>query len=236
MQPNKPFRIPPAVGGRIVFADTEFTTLVDQERELWEGALIIRDPGQPDREFVWQVRPDLTYASPDSLRIGGYYRRNRLIGHGIGVGLILAADGQWPLLSPDDEFESDRLTTGAAIATQVAAALDGTFVVAAVPSADELCFGRWLAAHQQRLTSHYRLKCIENLMHGYLLAQARFLPDAERDALLALLVPPFDPRPMYEQLGVPLLGPDKAHNALYDCRQVRDAWNVLYGQPIDTSS
>jgi hypothetical protein len=225
---NRNFWIPPAVDGRIVFADTEFTTLVDQQRELWEGALIIRDPGEPDREFAWQVRPDLTFAARDSLRIGRYYRRSRLIGHGVGVGVVITADEQWQLLSPEDDVETDRLTTGAAIAAQVAAALDGATIVAAVASADELCFDRWLSANGQRLTSHYRLKCIETLAQGYLLGWSRGLLAAERDELRALLVPPFDPRPMYEQIGVPLLDRDQAHNALYDCRQVRDVWNAVY--------
>lgn len=227
------FEIPPAVDGRIVFVDTEFTTLVNQERELWEGALIIRDPGRRDFEFVWQVRPELGCASRDSLRIGRYYRRNRLIAHYVGIGVIIACDGQFDQLKPDDEVNGERLTTGAAIATQVAPALDGAILIAAVPSADELCLDRWLSSNQQALTSHYRLKCIETFMQGYLLHHAQATASIDHDTAPALPEPPYDPKPMYEQLGVPLLGKGQAHNALYDCRQVRDAWDAMHG-PRDT--
>lgn len=226
--------LPPAVPGRIVFADTEFTTLVDGARKLWEGALILRDPGKEDVEFVWQVRPTLTFASPDSLRIGGYYRRNRLIGRGIGTGLIIALTGQFSELKPGDDFDEDqRVTTGAAIAVQVAAALDGAHLVAAVPDADDLAIDRWLAANDQVLTNHYRHRDIETLMHGFLLGQQR-LEMAGPAAPVGLFAPPFDPKPMYEALGVPLLGPGEAHNAMHDCRQVRTAWDVMHGLRIDT--
>ncbi len=225
------------VDGRIVFGDTEFTTLYDNTRELWEGALIIRDPGGPDFEFVWQVRPDLTFASPDSLRIGGYYRRNRLIAAGVGAGLIIACGEQWPELKPDETPESGRCTTGAAIAVQVAAALDGVTLVAAVADADKLALGRWLADNQQILTGHYRLKCIETLAQGYLLGQraawAASGPDPVGENPWPVFEPPYDPNPMYELLGVPPLGA-KAHNALYDARQVRDAWDAIHGPRIDT--
>jgi hypothetical protein len=230
-----PFEIPPAVDGRIVFVDTEFTTLVNQERELWEGAIIIRDPGHPDFEFVWQVRPDLGCASRDSLRVGRYYRRNRLIRYPlVGTGLIIACGEQWDQLKPADEIPSDRLTTGPAIAAQVAPAIDDVVLVAAVPSADELALDRWLSANQQALTSHYRLKCIETMMQGYLLRHTQYVELLNPDVRLARPEPPYDPKPMYEQLGVPLLGKDKAHNALYDCRQVRDAWDAMHGRRIDT--
>lgn len=224
------YHVPPAVDGRIVFCDTEFTTLYNQQRELWEGALIIRDPGKRDVEFVWQVRPDLTYASPDSLRIGGYYRRNRLIGHGVDTGLIITCAPKFPELDPGDLVQPARLTTAAAIAAQVAPALDNVILVCAVPDADNLALGRWLGRHGQVLTGHYRLKCIETMMQGYLLGQSRLSGAAAEPFLTE---PPYDPKPMYEALGVPLLGA-KAHNAMHDCRQVRDAWDVVHGPRIDT--
>ena len=243
--PTPNLYLPPAVPGRIVFTDTEFTTLVDGERELWEGAIIIRDPGEEDLEFVWQVRPSLAYASPDSLRIGGYYRRNYLAAHPVGTGLIIAQTGHFPELKPGDQLDPDRVVPAAAIAAPIAAALDGVHLVAAVPDADDLAIGRWLASHDQMLTNHYRHRDIEAMMHAYLLGRRRGLELARADTVTTsdapayaltlpdtalapgMFSPPFDPKPMYAALGVPLLGPGEAHNAMHDCRQVRSAWDVM---------
>ena len=55
----------------LAFVDTETTHLDAEVGEAWEVAVILREQDRrTDTEYVWQVRPDLTTADPESLRIG----------------------------------------------------------------------------------------------------------------------------------------------------------------------
>lgn len=221
--------------GRIVFLDTEFTTLSKAHREIWEIALIVRDPGQPDQEYEWQIRPSLKFASPDSLRIGRYYQRNRIADRPVGTA-VLVADPTHPELLDDLTCPSPRLTTAEAVAAQVARMIDGAYLVGAVPSSDEVALDLFLPQHGQVLATHYRIRCVETLLLGYLLGrraercQQLGLPVGEDPHPLAVPPPPWDPVEMSRLAGVLPPGDDVAHRALVDARWARDMWDAAHGE------
>lgn len=243
----------PTNDGRIVFLDTEFTTLSKTDRKVWEVALIVRDPGQPDVEYEWQVRPDLADASPDALRVGSYYRRCHIADRPPGTALLVTAPGyeelptlvERPLLRrPADStkgmFEdvqdrpslTGRITTAADVAFQVARMVADATMVAMIPSADEVALDLFMAEHNQVLAPHYRLRCVETLTLGYLLGR-----NAERGELLggdkvtALPPAPWDPKELSRLVGVPVPGDKVAHRALVDTRWERDLWDVVFAAP-----
>lgn len=222
--------LPPPVEGRIVFVDTEFTTLDRQLREVWETALIIRDPGEPDVEVEWQLRPDLTYASGDSLRIGRYYRRNRVQDKPVGTGVVIVGPG-FSELDFRDEVDEERLTDAATIAGQVAWSLENAFIVGAVVSADELTIDRFLRQQGQILAHHYRIRCIEAMAHGYLLGRnrERELDEARHFDMIEIPPPPWDTKQLFRAAGVEPPENRLAHRALVDARGVRAVWDEMHG-------
>lgn len=225
------FRIPP-VDGRIVFGDTEFTTLDKRRREVWEIAAIVRDPGEPDVEVEWQIRPDLTDSDPDSLRIGRYYRRNRIHDRPVGTGLIIVGPG-WPELKPDDDPEQDRYTTAVDIASTLAPMLDGAYLVAAVPSADELALDRFLPQYGQAQTIHYRLRCVETLALGYLHGRRTEMANRlgpEPAPVEQIPGPPWDTKTLWRMCGVEPLPSELAHRALNDARSARAVWDAVHAE------
>jgi hypothetical protein len=218
--------------GRLVFVDTEFTTLDRLLRRVWEIAVIIRDPGKPDVEIEWQVRPDLTGASPESLRIGGYYRRNRLHGNPVGTGLIVTGPG-FPELDPGEPSDGKvRLISSHIIAADLATICDGAYLVAAVPSADELALDHFMRENGQVLSHHYRLRCVETMALGWLYGRRA---EQERGITVAgvepepieIPAPPWATKELWRLVGVPPLPDELAHRALNDARSVRDMWDVL---------
>ncbi len=224
------------VDGRIVFLDTEFTTLDRTRREVWEIGAIVRDPGQPDDvEVEWQIRPDLTGASPESLRIGKYYERNLIQAHPVGTSLVTVDPEQGGITDADAEVKGWRLGTAEEVAAALAPMLSGAYLVGAVVSADELVLAPFMTRWGQSLAHHYRLRCVETLALGYLHGLR-----AEREAapgrahLLQQLVeqiprPPWDTQTLSRMVGVEPPPKETAHRALVDARWARDIWDAVHG-------
>lgn len=233
------FNIRP-VPGRIAFVDTEFTTLDKLDRELWEGAVIVRDPGQPDVEYEWQVRPYLNSASPDSLRIGRYYQRCRVADQEPGYGVAIVGP-DLPELGPDDDLHAGKRVDGrkvsaAEIAVTLARMLDGAYLVGKVVSADELTLERFLRRWGQCLTNHYRIRCVETMAHSYLLGRVAEMCRQGRGEEAAALAeqippPPWDPKILDRLVGVEPLAEGQAHRALADARYARDVWDAIHRVP-----
>ena len=59
----------------LAFVDCETTHLSPRHGDAWEIAVIRRLEDGVDVEYVWQVRPDLTTADPESLAIGKFEQR-----------------------------------------------------------------------------------------------------------------------------------------------------------------
>jgi len=150
---------------KLVFLDTETTGLNPELHDVWEIAVITND----GEEHRWTVRPDLTHADPNALKIGGYYERARLNS-----------------LGPDAEN----------VAGQLARLLDSATVVGSNPSFDQAFLTRWLRKYGQCWTAHYRTVDIVTLGHGYLVgcepgySPAEHMPPATHDVCRAFGIDP----------------------------------------------
>lgn len=222
------------VDGRIVFADLETTGLIKERRQIWEAGLIIRDPGQPDVEVEWQIRPDLTDAEPDGLRIGRYYRRSRTLHLPIDSGLTIVGPGLGELDPGDSDF-SGRRTTSEEIANCLARILDGAYLVGAVISFDELSLHNFLRTWNQALTTHYRIRCVETMALGFVHGLARErqgVPGRETDLeqlRKQIPGPPWDTEVLSRLAGVEPPSRESRHRALVDARWARDIWDAITG-------
>lgn len=234
------FNIKP-VDGRTVFVDTETTALDGHRRRPWEIATIIRDPGKPDVEIEWQLRPDLTDADPDSLRIGRYYRRNRILNEFVGNALTIVSPDLPELQSDVIHDVAKRRTYADVIAVTLTQILDGAYIVGKVPSFDELCLDGFMREAGQVLTTHHRLTCVGTLALGYLHGKATALDAASLVAEAKKLrdeipPPPWDPKELSRLVGVEPIRSDLAHRALVDARWARDVHDAVTGYKPPTTS
>lgn len=194
---------------KYVFADTETTGLDPDRCEIWEIGAILREEGQPDKEYAWQIRPTLNGAEPTGLRIGRYYQRSLV---------TRAQPGEaWKLRHPnndpgDGERDPSRWTNAAIVAADLALILDGAFLVGAVPWFDERFLQRFLAQHNQTATNHYHLVDVETLAAGALGLKPKWDFDSVLDAF-----------------GLKYDEADR-HTALGDARMARDLFDAVYDQ------
>lgn len=220
---------------RLVMLDTETTSLDDERGEVWEIAAIVRDPGQADAEYLWQVRPDLATADPMSLAISRYYERRRLGIHEVNEAVTVASPELFEEYGPNASAEY----TGANdVARRLASLLAGAHVVGAVPDFDFRFLRRFLRKHNECWTAHYHLIDIEALAVGWLAgvaarekdlqAMGYETPPSGRDGTLALPPLPWKSTDLYRALGV---DPDahEAHTALGDARLVRAVYDAVTG-------
>jgi len=139
---------------RLAFLDIESTGLyLDQGHQIWDLAVIIREPGLSDAEHQWFVAPDLSRADPMALRIGRYYERTA------------------GLLPPKSRKQGPKWSDPAEAAARVARLLDGAMIIGAVPSFDVPFAREFLRGHGHCLTSHYHLQDVETLVLGWLHGQ-----------------------------------------------------------------
>jgi DNA polymerase III epsilon subunit-like protein len=188
---------------KLVFGDTETTGLDPRIHDVWDIATILREPGKADRESSWMVRPDLTYADPKALEIGGYWERTK---HADAPGV----HGQ-----PDRWADPDE--TAAALAPILA----GAVVVGSNPDFDRSMLTPWLGKHGQVWAAHYRTIDVVTLGAGVLTAQAK-LPAALGDPHVA----PFSSHKVSRAFGVEPNDYPR-HTALGDARWVRDLWDAI---------
>ena len=218
----------PAVLGWIVFLDTEFITLIKKHRMPWEIGGIIRDPGRDEVRFEWQIRPPLVEAAPDSLSIGRYYQRCRLIDVEPGTALVVVRPPADELL-PSDLIPPYRMTTARAVVCDLAVALSGAYVVAAIPAADEIALDNLFAAHGQVLANHYRTRDIESVVLGYLHGRRRYDTSIVMEGDLPTgMAPPWSPTEMSRLIGVEVPGEGLAHRALVDADWVMRMWDKVH--------
>lgn len=142
---------------KVAIIDAETTGLdPDLGHEAWEWGLILREPDTDQVECLWQVRPNLSCADPNSLRIGGYYRRGLL--HDAQPGAACTVVG------PDVA----KVSTAAELARGLAPLLDGAVVVGCNPSFDRDFLKPFLRAYGQAYTCHYRPVCVTTLAAGFI--------------------------------------------------------------------
>lgn len=132
---------------RLIFLDTETTGLDRRHRQIWDLAYIVRDPGEPDREFQEFLPVDLSTADPFALGVGGYYRRHP---------------------NPYGEHWGNLVAEPKQLAIQVAQDFQDAILVGAVPSFDEESLAYLLFDHNLQPTWHYHLVDVETLVAGKL--------------------------------------------------------------------
>lgn len=211
---------------RLCFVDTETTSLDDLRGEVWEIAAIVREPGEADAEYLWEIRPDLHTADPMSLKVGRYYERRSLSIH--------AKDEAAIKLSPDLIEEqgprpSPEYTSAADVARRLAWLLDSAHVVGAVPDFDYRFLRKFLRRHNECWTAHYHLIDVEALAVGWL--HRRHGEDfqlAQSVGAVENLSLPWKSTALYEAVGV---NPKQfeAHTALGDARLVRAVYDAITG-------
>lgn len=191
---------------RLCIVDCETTSLSpDNGGEIWELAMIVRKPGEPaDREYCWQVRPDLARADRNSVRFARYYERCELIACEPGTALVTAH----PALGPGADRER---TTARLVAAEAAQLLAGAVMFGTVPDFDDRFLDRFLRENSQVGAHHYHLQDIETIVLGWLLGQHAAGHDVK--------IPqwPLDSGDLSRAAGV---DPDVffRHQALEDCR------------------
>jgi DNA polymerase III epsilon subunit-like protein len=135
---------------KLVFLDSETTSLVRWSRRPWEIALIVREPGgtaETDMEYCWQIENvDLSDADPMSLKIGKFHDRHVRYGTKRTQSEFLLPEGQ--------------------VAGLVEHLTRGVTLVGAVPDFDEQTLAAMLRRHGLCPTWHYHLCDVETLAAG----------------------------------------------------------------------
>jgi hypothetical protein len=136
----------------ICFIDTETTSLDRYTRQVWEVAMLRREPDGSETSYEALVEGvDLSEASPVSLRIGRFYDRYN-INYATESGLY-ASGGEYQL-----PFE---------VAHNIERMTRGAHLVGAVPSFEDTTLAPFLKMHELAPAWHYHLVCIENVLAGW---------------------------------------------------------------------
>lgn len=135
----------------ICFIDTETTSLDRYTRQVWEVAMIRREPDGSETQYqTFIAGVDLSNADPRSLAIGRFYERYDM--EAATERLFSRPDGyEWP---HGTAIAVERMTRGA-------------HLVGAVPSFEDTSLAPFLKAHQLAPAWHYHLVCIENVLAGW---------------------------------------------------------------------
>lgn len=187
----------------IAFVDTETTHLSAEIGEAWEVAVILREhddqDGPADTEYVWQIRPDLTTADPEALRIGRYEER---------YAMPPGAEAAFTL------HESGHVTpmTRAEAITAITNVLSGTVIVGSNPAFDERFLRKLLGPGNAQW--HYRPYDIVQLA-------------AVKLGVPPLGPLPWSTHALSRAVGVEPPAPDVAHTALGDARWARDVHDAV---------
>jgi hypothetical protein len=232
---------------KLAILDTETTDLDERTGDMWELGLILRDLRQPapsDLKFWWQIRPNLRLADPNSVRIGRYYERSRVMTLSPGKGKRLAtstdqpAGGCWiHAYTGESPAEGDyyMVQDAADIAAQLAKHLDGATIVANNPTHDRKFLAKFLRANGQILTAHHRMLNIRDLLIGYIDGRLALMDGDVSEAFGPEVVPHVMDwldgaveSPAWEIVGVKQ-DPATKHTALGDARLVRDVYDAIRG-------
>lgn len=191
----------------LAFVDTETTHLDPRHGDAWEIAVIRRREDGVDTEYLWQVRPDLTTADPESLSIGRFHERFAVPDGWDAVEFSPSGPPmRWKL--PEMLFDLQE-------------ALSGAVLVGSNPGFDVAFLSKLLWAHGRKLPWHYRPVDIATLAAGYMWA---LVPD-----VMAKDPKPISSRWLSRQVGVVPPGDDVAHTALGDARWARDVFDAVTG-------
>ncbi len=208
---------------RICFIDCETTGTNPDLHHLWEVGVIVRefeaDPdmravhgtvitdASGDREYAWQVWPDLQHADPQSLRVGRFYQRARVSPH---VGAYTLCSDLPSRPSPDpagaEAFPFD-------VAATLAKLLDGALLAGVQVGFDAAFVNKFLRMFGLAPTWNYHLIDLLSLAAG------RFG-----------IAPPWTSGGVTAQLGLP--DEHDRHTGLGDARLNRDIFDKVYADAV----
>ncbi|MFE3657226.1 hypothetical protein [Streptomyces sp. NPDC059165] len=201
----------------IAFVDTETTHLDPRHGDAWEIAVIRRRDDGVDCEYLWQVRPDLTTADPESLKIGRFEQRFAIPDGWDAIEFFPA--GGPPLKSTLPEMLFD-----------LQEALKGAVIVGSNPGFDVAFLTKLLQQHGRKIVWHYRPIDIATLAAGRKLGMVETVHRAGGKQLPSDdLSFPFSSRDLSRWVGVEPPGDDVAHTALGDARWARDVFDAVTG-------
>ncbi len=210
----------------LAFTDCETISLDPGPDVIWEVGIITRDPGQPDQEWQFQIKPNERRADPESLRICRFEER-----YAVPRGAQALA---WtPPTLALGAMPPARLTYGR-VADSIRVLLDGRHVVGAVPNFDTERLSLFLrehiaAADRWRDPWHYHLCDVENLAVGYLAARAQEYPGSAAADFSP--EPPWNSDALTKALGLDPVPEEDRHTALGDCRWARSIYDLVMGRP-----
>lgn len=198
----------------LAFVDTETTHLDPRHGDAWEIAVIRRREDGVDTEYLWQVRPDLTTADPESLSIGRFHERFAVPDGWDAIEFIPSGPPmRWKL--PEMLFDLQE-------------ALSGAVLVGSNPGFDVAFLSKLLQANGRKQPWHYRPIDIATLAAGRQLgmnAVERAFGGVPADEVTF----PFSSRAMSRSVGVEPPGSDVAHTAIGDARWARDVFDAVTG-------
>lgn len=186
---------------RIVFVDTE-TTSLRPDRRAWEIGLIVRtDEGDVEHQWFIETEDlDLGNAEPGSLRIGRFYERHPAMN---------GTNDPWGNHTSFERFalaEVERLTRGA-------------HLVGAVPNFDAEVLGARMRAHGICPSWHYHLIDVEALAVGFIAGATA----------LDMTRLPWESDWLHQQLGLEPVPEADRHTALGDARWARAIYDAVTG-------
>jgi len=202
----------------IAFVDCETTHLDAEIGEAWEVAIILRDfdDNEPtDTEYVWQIRPNLATADPESLKIGRYLERFAVPVH---------AEAAWTGYQDGPVLPMGRGEVVGAILN----VLRGAMLVGSNPAFDDRFLRKLLGPGSAQW--HYRPVCIATLAAGRKLGMTEVVRRFGGKPLPSDEVPfPFSSRDLSRWTGVEPPSDGDAHTALGDARWARDVFDAVTG-------
>ncbi|SFT31866.1 3'-5' exonuclease [Streptomyces sp. ok210] len=202
----------------IAFIDTETTGLDPDSHQVWEIAVIMRTPGEPDGEHHWQIRPTELHlaqsADPKALEIGRYQER-MVIPNDYFVGQI-------------DAHGRPVAMSHKTLAYDLTKILKGAVLVGSNPAFD----AAFLRVFLDSAPWHYRTVDIATMAVGHLYGQAHALTRQHCDAeaygrVDALLAEGWRSYELSRQMGVEPPSKADAHTALGDARWARDVYDAI---------
>lgn len=148
--------------GPLAFVDTETTSLDPHTGEVWEVAVVRRDPDGSEQSYEARWYPDLRHADPMSLAMNGFYDR---------VPPDRQPRDRADYGSTGHEWQHTGLTD---IAERIRVLTDGASLVGMVPGFDEVRLRRFLRGWNVVPTWHYQPVDVEILIAGHLGVQPTY--------------------------------------------------------------
>jgi hypothetical protein len=198
---------------RLAFVDTETVTLEPGHDVIWEIGIITRDPDRPDEEWLYQVRPNMGKARPESLEVSRFEERYELGDRQQAAAWFPAAGGRPQRLTADGLAMNLRLL------------LAGRHVWGSTPGFDlerlsAMLRRQWGKTPGYHDPWHYKPHDVKDYAAGYLRCfSGREVPDG-------LLDLPYDSVALSQAMGVFVQEADR-HTALGDARWARDLYDAV---------